>query len=646
MSDRVAVAVAAAVALGASVGDGPTPIVGALLALVAVAARRPWLLCLAAALAAAGLAEGAYAGLDPVAAGPFDGWVTLVGDPEPLDGSGVAVVVAYDGRRVEALAHGPPAWALEPRLAGERVLLQGRLRPPPLPLSSWRVQRRIVGRLDVESVVDVAGGSPLAGGANALRRTIDGGAADLSDRSRSLLNGVVLGDDRHQPPELADDFEAAGLTHLLAVSGQNVAFLLALSRPMLSWLPGRARLLGTLAVLGAFAMLVRFEPSVMRAGAMAAVACIAATMGRPAERIRILAIAVAVLLLVDPLLVRSVGFGLSVGASLGIVVLAPRLATAIPGPRPLAEALAVTLAAQAGALPVLLPAFGAVPVATVPANLLAVPAAGPLMTWGLTGGVAAGVLDGPAAGALHVPTRALTWWLATVADRAARLPLGELTPAHLVALAGFAGAALAARWAGVLCRWRWAAAAVAGAVVGSAAIAAPAVPEGRDVVVAGVSTERRGSVVVAVIDDGARPRDTLEGLRRGGARCVDAVVVAPGAGPAARAAAAALGRRCRGVPVVAAEGSALPGWRVLPAGSALAIGDLVVVADGAGRLRVRPAARAPPAAMPRCLGERTAGAGAAAVRRPRQARHRCCAGRPDRRRGLARRRRGHGPARS
>jgi hypothetical protein len=134
MSDRAAVALAVAIALGAHVGGGPTPVLGALLVVVAVLARRPWLLCLAAALLAAGLADRARAGLDPVGAGPFGpAWVTLAGDPVPLDSEGIRVDVTAGGRRLEAVAHGPPAWALEERLAGERVAVTGRLRPPPAP---------------------------------------------------------------------------------------------------------------------------------------------------------------------------------------------------------------------------------------------------------------------------------------------------------------------------------------------------------------------------------------------------------------------------------------------------------------------------------------------------------------------------------
>ena len=210
MSDRAAVAVAVAVAVGAHLGGGPTPLFGGLLVVVAVVARRPWLLCLAAALLAAGLADRARDGLDPVPAGRFGpAWVTLVGDPVPLDTGGMRVDVRAGGRRVEAVAHGPAAWRLEDLLAGESVVVEGRIRPPPDD-APWLVVRRVVGRLQVAEVLDEAAAPPLARGANVVRRTLALGVVDLPRTNRSLLAGVVLGDDREQPPEVADDFRAAG----------------------------------------------------------------------------------------------------------------------------------------------------------------------------------------------------------------------------------------------------------------------------------------------------------------------------------------------------------------------------------------------------------------------------------------------------
>jgi competence protein ComEC len=178
---------------------------------------------------------------------------------------------------------------------------------------------------------------------------------------------------------------------------------------------------------------------------MGALAATAMVLGRPASTIRLLALAVAGMVLIDPLLVWSVGWWLSVGATFGIAVLASPLAARLPGPRALAQALAVTVAAQVGVAPVAVTAFGGIPVASVPANLLAVPVAGPLMMWGLPAGVVAGLVPALAP-VLHVPTRLGVRWIALVARVGARAPLGELDGRAMIAVVvAVVGAVIAAR---------------------------------------------------------------------------------------------------------------------------------------------------------------------------------------------------------
>ena len=338
-------------------------------------------------------------------------------------------VVSVEGRRVEAWSRGSAARTLRARLAGERIELAGELGPPPAALAEGLAARHIVGRLTVHSVGEWQPGAAPWRAANWLRRLLVDGAGSLPAERRALLVGLVLGDDRDQPPELDEAFERAGLTHLLAVSGQNVAFVLAVAAPLLGRLRLRPRLAASLAVLAFFALVTRFEPSVLRAVAMASAAAMAATAGRPASSLRLLSLAVVGLLLVDPLLVHQVGFQLSVLATAGIVVLAGPLARRLPGPGWLTLPLSVTLAAQVATAPLLAHYFGAVPLAAVPANLLAGPVAGAAMVYGMAGGVAAGVLTelvGPGPAALvHLPTRAMLWWLAGVARWAADLPMGQ-----------------------------------------------------------------------------------------------------------------------------------------------------------------------------------------------------------------------------
>jgi competence protein ComEC len=522
-------------------------------------------------------------GLDPVAAGPASGWATLVTDPVWLDSGGVQAVVRLDGRRLDAVAFGAAGGDLAARRAGEEVEVRaGRVRPLTAE-SAWSRSRRLVGRLSIDEVGGHRAGA-LADAANAVHGTLERGAAGLPLTTRALLAGVVLGDDRALPPEVVDDFRAAGLGHLTAVSGQNVAFLLAVAGPALRRLGWRGRVPATLAVLGAFALVVRFEPSVLRAAAMAGIATTATALGRPAEGTRILGLAVTGLVLVDPLLVRSLGFGLSVAASAAILVLAPRISGRLPGPSWLVGPLAVTLAAQVGVAPLLLGRPDGMPAVAVPANLLAVPAAGPLMAWGLTAGLVAGLAP-PAAGLLHVPTSALAWWIAGVARWSAGFPLGVVRPGAVAVLGLVAVAPLVltrgrrpARWAGL----------VAGAVL-LGALAGRASPSPGATALGEVTVWSARSTTALVVDGPVHVDRSLAELRRAGARCVDVIAVR-GGGRSAASLVAALLRRCDGAVAVAPAGRAHPGWLALGAGEAVDVGAIRVV----NRDGVLAVGRAPP----------------------------------------------------
>jgi ComEC/Rec2-related protein len=372
-----------------------------------------------------------------------------------------------------------------------------------------------------------------------------------------------------------------------------VAFVLVLLAPVLSRFRLLGRLVGGLAVLVLFGILTRWEPSVLRAEAMAGLALLAATMGRPASTLRILSLAVTGLVLVDPFLVRSVGFLLSVGACAGIAVLAGPAAARLPGPRPVATALGVTIAAQVGVLPVLLPTFGGVPVAALPANLLAVPVAGPIMMWGMAAGVVAGWTGGPVARVLHLPTGLMIDWIAAVAHRSAALPLGQLRLWHVVALAALLVVGVAChrrgRRPGVI------AAAVAATVVAltpAFAVLRPPAAHGRTLV-GGARLWRGGGASVVVVDDlKASPAALLSSLHNADVRALDVLVVTR-PGPAASSDVDALLRRFPPRLLVAPAGNRLPGTvAVPPAGSSVAAGALVVTFGTDGpRLTVTVAVR-------------------------------------------------------
>jgi competence protein ComEC len=537
LDDPATVVLAVVTALGALVA-APVPVVpSAGLAVLALVLRRACVVWLAGALLASALAAQAWAGLVPPRPGPYSASVVLATDPSLRFGAWTAEVVDGD-RRLDLVARGGPGASLGERSAGESVEVSGRLER--VDDAPWLAARHVAGRLVVDELHGWGRGGALPRIANAVRSVLAHGAESLPDDQRALFMGFVLGDDRGQDPAQAGDFEGAGLTHLLVVSGANVAFLLVVVGPLLRRLPLSGRFLATVGVLCFFAALTRFEPSVLRATVMAGLAALGVALGRPEGGVRLLALAVAGLMLLDPFLVHSVGFRLSVAASTGILLLARPLAAALPGPRIVAEALAVTIAAQAGVAPVLVPTFGPMPLAAVPANLLAEPVAGLVMMWGCSAGLVAGVAGGGVAQVLHLPTRLGLGWVAGVARWAADLPLGTVgLPAVAVGAAALGALVIGRRLARpALCG--------TGVLVALAVFLGPslgallpesAVSQAQDAVDLGGAVLWRASTgeAVLVLGGHAAGATVLGELRSAGVARLDLVIVRS-TGPAAAAA--------------------------------------------------------------------------------------------------------------
>ncbi len=232
--------------------------------------------------------------------------------------------------------------------------------------------------------------------------------------------GGVIGDDRDQPRDMIDRFRASGLSHLTAVSGQNVAFMLAACGPLLVRMRTLPRWALTVAVIAWFVALTRFEPSILRAGVMAGLSATAYATGRERSPMRILALAVIALVLIDPLLAWSIGFWLSVGATAGVCTVGPWLAQRLAMFGPLALPLGITLGAQLGVVLPSVLVFGRLPLVSVVANLLAVPVAGFVMLYGLPAGLVAGSLP-VLAPLVMFPARIGTRWVDIVARLGARL---------------------------------------------------------------------------------------------------------------------------------------------------------------------------------------------------------------------------------
>ena len=307
--------------------------------------------------------------------------------------------------------------------AGQQVQAVGRLRP--------------ADPGDAAVALLAAQGGPRSVGpgswpwrlADRLRAGLRAACRGLPADAGGLLPSLVVGDTSALPATLRTDLQAAGLTHLTAVSGANVA----LSGGAALWLAAavgagrRARLATTALVLAALVVVARPQPSVLRAAVMGGIALAALATGRRSHGLPVLAGAGVLLLCWDPWLARSAGFVLSCLATGGLLLLAPAWTRALSRrvPSPVAVAVAVPAAAQAVCGPVLVLLQPAVSVVSVPANLLAEPAVAPATVLGLVAAALAPVSPGAAVVVARLAGVA-TGWIALVAHRAAAVPCGSL----------------------------------------------------------------------------------------------------------------------------------------------------------------------------------------------------------------------------
>jgi len=231
-------------------------------------------------------------------------------------------------------------------------------------------------------------------------RAEDGLGRGMPAREAELARGFVLGEDEGIDARTEDDFRRTGLSHLLAVSGQNVMLLALLALPVLAGfgIPLRERLVWLLALIAVYVPLAGAGPSIQRAGVMGAAGVLATLAGRRASRIYALVLALVVTLAIDPGIAADVGWQLSFAAVAGILALARPLREAIAARigsggwrRALAEGAAVTVAATLATAPLIAFHFETLSTTTLAANLLALPAVAPAMWLGMAAAAAAQV---------------------------------------------------------------------------------------------------------------------------------------------------------------------------------------------------------------------------------------------------------------
>jgi competence protein ComEC len=330
--------------------------------------------------------------------------ITIDGQPRPV--TGLALIYA-DPLQADSYRYGDEirAWGL----------LQT---PPDFDTFSYRdyLAREGIYSTMLRARITVTGrdqGSPILAAIYAIREgTRERLTSLLPDPAAALLVAILTGDERGIAPEVAESFRLTGTSHLIAISGSNMAVVAALILALCRLLPGKlggkwpAALIALIGI-GLYTVFAGASASVVRAALMSGLALIAGRVGRPANGLTALATAIFIMTLVTPSVLSDAGLILSASATLGLVVYMGVLSTlterlmgrlfAAPTAKRITAALAdsvlVGLAAQVTTLPISLLMFGQFSALSFPINILVAPAQPYIMTFGIAAAALAWVVS-------------------------------------------------------------------------------------------------------------------------------------------------------------------------------------------------------------------------------------------------------------
>jgi len=207
----------------------------------------------------------------------------------------------------------------------------------------------------------------------------------VGGREGALMIAMMLGDRLNLPHDLTIDFRQTGLSHIIAISGLHVGFILLMLERILDMLPLSPKLatLLKITVLWFYCILTGATPSVLRAVFMATVYLGGKLAGRKPDALNSLAFAALGILILMPLDLFNIGFQLSFSAVMGIILFNSKVVKVLSFlPKWLSSTLSVTLSAQIGVVPLIAYYFNIFSPVSLPANLVFVPLSGFMVCFG------------------------------------------------------------------------------------------------------------------------------------------------------------------------------------------------------------------------------------------------------------------------
>lgn len=214
----------------------------------------------------------------------------------------------------------------------------------------------------------------------------------LNKEAASLIIPMVLGDNFYLSTEIRNAFSAAGVSHVIAVSGFHIAVMIAVITLLVNYfsLSPLQKSIIILVTLLFYNIVTGFAPSIVRATLMAVYLIIGRVLGRDTDLLTSLMVSALCILMINPYWLYDAGFLLSYSAVLGLIVITPSLQRKLIGTgmkQKLRELAASTLAAQISTMPIICTLFYQFSVVGIFLNLIIIPLSGIVLLLGLLVGM-------------------------------------------------------------------------------------------------------------------------------------------------------------------------------------------------------------------------------------------------------------------
>jgi competence protein ComEC len=237
------------------------------------------------------------------------------------------------------------------------------------------------------------------------QRFIAGMRTVLPEPLAGFALGLLVGARALIPKDLQTQLTLVGLSHLVAVSGYNLTILVEAARKLLGRASRYVQLALPLWLIGGFAVVTGFSPSIVRAGLVSVLSLVAAHYGRRIKPLVLVSFAALATAVWQPNYLVDLGWQLSFAAFFGILVVAPLVEREFGKLHWLVATAVESLSAQVMTFPIILVAFGTLSLVAPFSNLLVLPLVPLAMLLSLIAGLVGMFL--PAAGLLVWPAWAL-----------------------------------------------------------------------------------------------------------------------------------------------------------------------------------------------------------------------------------------------